>query len=82
MEDVLDNHRYGHAILKKGEWVYDSNSRRTYKFENYMKAYKAEIFREFSLSGDEYFKGDSYKIDYKEFGIWCKEHGVKRCSED
>lgn len=82
VDDIWDDSRWGHAILKKGDWVYDTNLRRTYKFEDYIKTLKAEIFKEFSLEGEEYFRENSYEDVYQEFGIWCKERGIRRATED
>lgn len=67
------NYKTGHAVLKKGNWVYDTNLKRTYNFKDYMKCRQVEVFKEFSLKEGEYFANNSYVQSWKEFITWCKE---------
>lgn len=72
----------GHSVLVKDDKIYDSNLRRTYDREAYLKAFNAEVFKEYSI--DEYINDDFRKqkyfdfLDWDEFGNWCKERGVIR----
>ena len=67
---------YGHAILEKNGFIYDTNTRKTYSKKTYFKARRCTVFREFPL--DAYGKGDFLWDDWEEFGRWCKEHNVSR----
>lgn len=79
--DSSNGHRFGHAILKRGDYIYDSNQRRTYDFEKYMKCYQAKVFREFTFK--EYMDDDyMYEAFRGEFKTYCKERGIVRCTED
>ena len=79
----LTGHKFGHAILRKGEYIYDSNLRRTYESKKYLEAFDAQIFKEFSIGEkNKYLESDAYEINWREFGIWCKERGILRATRD
>ena len=72
-----DTERYGHAVLVKNGYILDTNTRKSYKKEKYLKAMKAEIFYEYSL--EEYLQVDSpWELKWEEFGKWCEERKVQR----
>lgn len=72
-----DSERYGHAVLVKNGYILDTNTRKSYKKEKYLKALKAEIFYEYAL--EEYLQVDSpWELKWEEFGKWCEERNVQR----
>ena len=79
--EYLD-HRCGHSVITRKNKIYDSNLRRTYDREKYLKAFNAEVFKEYSI--DEYLnkanlqKSDFDFLDWEEFGKWCEARGVIR----
>ena len=76
-----DGHKFGHSVLRKGNWIYDSNLRRTYKAKLYIECYQAEIFKEFEIN--EYMDSEYMsEIWNGEFKTWCDEKGIKRAIED
>lgn len=76
-----EGHKFGHSVLKKGNWIYDSNLRRTYKAESYIKCFQAQIFKEFEMH--EYINPEYMdKIWDSEFKIWCQEKDFKRSTEE
>lgn len=72
--------KWRHAVLQKNNCIYDTNFRRTYKRDKYLKAFGAEIFKEYSL--EEYIiqnrKSPSDFLDWEEFENWCKSRGANR----
>lgn len=76
------NHRCGHSVIVRNDKIYDSNLRRTYNREEYLKAYRAEIFKEYSI--EEYMNKSNLKkeqfdfLDWEEFGKWCEEKNIVR----
>lgn len=72
--------KWGHAVLQKNNCIYDTNFRRTYKRDKYLRAFDAEIFKEYSL--EEYIiqnrKSPSDFLDWGEFENWCKTRGAIR----
>lgn len=68
------------AVLQKNNCIYDTNFRRTYKRDKYLRAFDAEIFKEYSL--EEYIiqnrKSPSDFLDWGEFENWCKSRGANR----
>ncbi len=74
-----DEERYGHAVLIKNGYVLDTNTRKSYKKETYLKAMQAEIFYEYSL--EEYLLVDNpWDLKWNEFGSWCEERNIQRCT--
>lgn len=73
---INTGNRNGYAVLKKGNWIYDTNLKRTYSFKDYIKCRQAEVFKEFSLNEGKYFTEDSYKFAWEEFVTWCEERGA------
>lgn len=74
-----DEERYGHAVLVRNGYILDTNTRKSYKKEKYLKALKAEIFYEYSL--DEYLIVETpWDLKWDEFGKWCEERNVQRNS--
>lgn len=72
--------KWRHAVLQKNNCIYDTNFRRTYKRDKYLRAFDAEIFKEYSL--EEYIiqnrKSPSDFLDWGEFENWCKTRGAIR----
>ena len=76
IKDYVNGSRYGHAVITKGGYIYDSNRRRTYKVEEYLELAQAEIYREFSI---EEYSQDKYvflKEYLDEFEQWCNTRNV------
>lgn len=77
----LDN-KFGHAVIVRNDKVYDSNLRRTYGREEYLRAFNAEVFKEYSIN--EYLNKENLHqshftfLDWEEFGEWCKERNAVR----
>jgi len=72
-----DTERYGHAVLVKNGYILDTNTRKSYKKEKYLKALNAEIFYEYSL--EEYLLVETpWDLKWDEFGKWCEERNVQR----
>lgn len=71
--------RYGHAVIERNGLILDTNTRRCYNKTKYLKAHKAEIFKEYVL--EEYKKVKTpWELKWDEFGDWCEVHNVQRCS--
>lgn len=76
------NEKCGHSVIVRNDKIYDSNLRRTYNREEYLKAFKAEVFKEYSI--EEYMsKANTQQtyftfLDWEEFGEWCKVRNAVR----
>lgn len=76
------NHKCGHSVIVRNDQIYDSNLRRTYNREEYLKAFKAEVFKEYSI--EEYMSKANMQqtyftfLDWEEFGEWCKVRNAVR----
>lgn len=71
------DHRYGHAVIERNGFILDTNTRKCYNKDAYLKAQQAEIFYEYSL--EEYLQVDSpWELKWREFGKWCEERNVQR----
>ena len=68
----------GHAVLIKGDYVYDSNMRRTYSKDEYFTNLNVRIFKEFTFVEYEDFDELLESKLWDEFGIWCENFGGKR----
>lgn len=69
--------KYGHAVLEKNGWIYDTNHRRTYKKEKYLKAQEAKVFKEIPIQ--VYQKvSDFNQLGWEDFGKWCQERSIIR----
>lgn len=73
----------GHAVLCRKNKIYDSNLRKTYDKKRYLKAFKAEVFKEYTI--DQYLENENQYgtskakfLDWEEFGKWCEERGTQR----
>jgi len=66
---------YGHAVLTKNGYIYDTNARRTYNREKYLKHCNAKIFKEFSFDEDD----DTIWKEFKEF---CNANGGIRDTDE
>lgn len=60
-------HKYGHAVIKKGNYIYCPNQRRTYNAEKYLEAFETKVFKEMALS--EYKNRDNPK----DITLWFDE---------
>lgn len=76
------NYKCGHSVIVRGDKIYDTNFRRTYNREEYLKAFKAEVFKEYSI--EEYLNKANLQqtyftfLDWEEFGEWCKVRDAER----
>ncbi len=68
----------GHAILIKGDYVYDSNMRRTYKKDEYFRCFKVQVFNEFDYTEWQTYDELKQSEAWQAFGIWCRQLGGKR----
>lgn len=75
-------YKCGHSVIARNNKIYDSNFRRTYNREEYLKVFKAEIFKEYSI--EEYMNKANLQQtyfnfwDWEEFGEWCKVRNAVR----
>lgn len=75
----METSKYGHAVIERKGRILDTNTRKAYNKAQYLKAQKAEIFKEYVL--EEYQKVERpWDLQWREFGEWCKARDVKRCS--
>lgn len=72
----------GHAILIKGDYVYDSNMRRTYKKDEYYRYFKVQEFCEFDYTEWPTYADLKQSEAWQAFGIWCRQLGGKRDTDD
>lgn len=67
---------YAHAIIKKNEYIYDTNHRMSYNFDDYAKLYNLKIFKEWSY--DQY-SNENFSLNIrKDFRNWCIQNGVSK----
>ena len=71
----------GHAILIKGDYVYDSNMRRTYKKNEYFRYFKVQVFNEFDYTEWSTYDALKQSEAWQAFAIWCRQLGGKRDSD-
>ena len=95
--DFLSGKKCGHAVLAKGNWIYDSNRRRTYPKSRYLEVTQAEIFKELSLKDylydniEELKKEElmtqrsifeALKEEYNDFKVFCNvRNGIRDTNE-
>lgn len=48
----MNKEKFGHSVLAKGNYIYDTNRRKTYNKKKYLKHYNAKVYKEITL--DEY----------------------------
>lgn len=65
---------YAHAFIEKNGYVYDSNHRLSYKFEDYAKAQNLKIYKKWSYKdfGIQDFRSSVRQDFYK----WCEENNI------
>lgn len=69
-------HQYhAHAFIVKDEYVYDSNHRLSYKFDDYVTAKNLKIYKRWSYS--EYSIKNFRSTVRQDFRKWCEENDVK-----
>lgn len=88
--------KYGHAVLVKGNGIYDSNRRKTYSKSKYLKINQSEVYKEFSIEEYLYENQDKLieegivsgavyqklRLDWENFKSFCNEKGGVRCNND
>ncbi len=72
----------GHAILIKGDYVYDSNMRRTYKKDEYFRYFKVQVFNEFDYTEWKTYDELKQSEAWQAFAIYCRQLGGKRDTDD
>lgn len=96
---VLNNEsgdKYGHAILVRKKYIYDTNRKKTYSKSKYLEYNNSEIYKEFGI--DEYLYKDREELirrginnqlvhiqlekDWQKFKVFCEDNGGKRCVND
>lgn len=70
----VGHQRYAHAFIVKNEYVYDSNFRLCYKFEDYSKFSNLRIYKIWSYA--EYSINDFRSTIREDFRKWCQENSV------
>jgi len=67
--------RVGHAIIKRGDYIYDSNLRKTYLAKDYLEAFHAITYKELSFEdySAEFGTEHIHKL-FKEFTDWCTKN--------
>lgn len=70
--------RVWHAVIKRGDYIYDSNLRKTYLAKEYLKAYHAIVYKE--LSYDEYSLNSGTKHISKLFAEFQEWFAKNNCS--
>lgn len=71
-----DGNKTAHVILKKASWVYDSNMKHHFKYDEYIQTYNFEIFCE-KIPPKENFKEFLQKFFEGGFKQWCEERNVE-----
>ncbi|MBE5821061.1 MAG: hypothetical protein E7311_00545 [Clostridiales bacterium] len=66
---------YAHAFIMKGEYIYDTNRRTTFKFEDYAKLCNFKIYKKWNYP--EYSIDDFRSKNREGFANWCKQNNVK-----
>ena len=69
--------KYGHAVIEKNGFIYDTNLRRTFSKDKYLKISLAEIYREYSLEEYQNLKA-VHQLDWDDFGKWCMDRNAER----
>lgn len=73
--------KVGHAFLQKGEYIYDTNIRRTFKRDEYFQISECVVYKEFELT--EYFE-NVYEMTsriWEDFELWCKENATSAAND-
>ena len=65
---------YAHAFIVKNAYVYDSNFRQSYKFDDYAKAQNLKIYKKWSY--DQYKIKDFHSTVREGFYKWCEENNI------
>ena len=65
---------YAHVIIRRGDEIYCTNFRRTFKLEDYAKFFDMKIYKEWGYQ--EYSNPDFRKLVREDFVKWCDENGV------
>lgn len=66
--------KVGHATLLKGNFIYDTNTRKTYSKDVYFQAFNVEVYNVFSF--EDYSNQNFFSIHFDNFVAWCKNRGV------
>ena len=64
----------GHAVIVKNNYVYDTNDKKHYNYDEYIKENSALIYKFFSKN--EYERESFFDDIRDEFVEWCKDHNV------
>lgn len=68
------NDKTAHAVVVKNNCIYDTNLRKHYDFDEYIKMNKAEVYQIFE---EEVYCKKSFFADFREdFKTWCAERNV------
>ena len=68
------NKFYAHAVVLKGDYIYDSNMHFSIKYEDFVKLYKFKIYKKWSF--DEFSKENFRDSERNNFRNWCKANHV------
>ena len=76
--DSKSQQYYAHAFIVKNAYVYDSNHRLSYKFDDYAKSTNLKIYKRWSYS--KYSIKNFRSTVRQDFRKWCEENDVKSYS--
>jgi len=71
----IEHDSFAHAIIVKNGYVYDSNRRLCYKFEDYVKFSNLKVYKTWSY--EEYSIPDFRATVREDFRKWCKDNNVR-----
>ena len=71
-----DGNKTAHVILKKENWVYDTNMKHHFKYQEYIESFGFDIYCE-TEPPKEKFKEFLQKIFDGGFAKWCEERNVE-----
>lgn len=63
-----------HSVVLKNNSIYDTNQRRHYNYETYMKVFGVKIYKIFEEH--EFNRETFFEDTYKDFENWCKQNNV------
>lgn len=64
----------GHSVIMKDHWIYDTNMRRHYNYDQYIEIFKVTVYAIFSPK--EYRTESFFKDIRPGFVAWCAENNV------
>ena len=75
IDDRLHETIYAHALIRKGDQVYDSYLKRSFKLDDYAKLYNMKIYSQWSFK--DYSDSAFRRTVKNNFTNWCIKNDVK-----